>query len=115
MSEWLPLLFLFVFATHMPFFAWQYHRTGQRRHAATALTFALLAVTYALRIFAPGLSLAGVPLYVYVRVPAWLSALVSVGWFALHHAARLRRPARSEPGRTPFSDSGKPSRPTGRT
>jgi hypothetical protein len=88
-----PRLLLFVFATHLPFFAWRYRRTGEVRFAATALTFALLTLTYALRVFAPGLELAGAPLWRLARIPAWASAAVSLALLARHHAARLRRAA----------------------
>jgi hypothetical protein len=81
----MPLLLLFVFATHMPFFAWRYRRTRELRYAATALTFGLLAVTYALRIFAPQVEGGGLPLYAYVRVPAWIAAAVSIGMLLNHH------------------------------
>ncbi len=90
MPDWMPLLLLFVFATHMPFFAWRYRRTREIRHAATALTFALLAILYALRVFAADAALGGVPLYSYVRVPAWISAAISIGLLLRHHASRLR-------------------------
>ncbi len=94
MPAWMPLLLLFVFATHMPFFAWRYRRTREVRHAATALTFALLAVTYALRLFAPHVDEGGVPLYVYVRVPAWISAVISLGMLLNHHISRARGASR---------------------
>lgn len=90
MPEWMPQLLLFVFATHMPFFAWRYHRTREVRHAATAITFALLAIAYALRVFAAEATSGGVPLHAYVRVPAWVSALVSIGLLVRHYASRLR-------------------------
>ncbi len=86
----MPLLLLFVFATHMPFFAWRYRQTRELRYAATALTFALLAILYALRVFAAQAALGGVPLTAYVRVPAWISAAISIGLLLRHHASRLR-------------------------
>ncbi len=86
-------LLLFVFVTHMPFFAWRYYKTRELRYAATTVTFALLVLTYGLRMFAPGIAVSDVPLYVYVRVPAWISAVFSVG-LLLRHAIRpmMRRP-----------------------
>ena len=86
-----PRVLLFVFTTHLPFFAWRWHATGERRYAATTLTFSLLVVTYALAVFAPELRVAGTPLYQVVRVIAWLSAAVSVALLVRHHAQRLRR------------------------
>ena len=59
MGEEFTALLLIVFATHLPLFAWRWRRTGERRHAATTLTFGLLVVTYALRVFAPGLEVEG--------------------------------------------------------
>jgi peptidoglycan/LPS O-acetylase OafA/YrhL len=99
MPEWMPQLLLFVFATHLPFFAWRYHRTRERRHGATALTFALLTLAYGLRVFAPEASWAGVSLHRAARVPALLSAIVSLALLA-RHQLRRRPPPRSE-GRAP--------------
>jgi len=96
---WIPLC-LFVFVTHMPFFAWRYRRTREIRFAATTTTFALLSVTYAVRVFAPDLELAGAPLWWWFRVPAWACAVVSLGLLA-KHALRARAP-------------GSPQRPAGR-
>jgi hypothetical protein len=90
----MALLFLFVFATHAPYFAWRYARTRELRHAATALTLGLLAVAWALRIFAPELSLAGFELHRAVRAAALAAALVSLTLFARHHARRLRSGSR---------------------
>ena len=78
----------------MPFFAWRYARTHERRYAATTFTFALLSVVYALRVFAPEANLGGAPWWEIARVPAWLSAAVSIGLLVRHHAAsRVRGPA----------------------
>ena len=63
MPDWWTPLCLFVFVTHMPFFAWRYRRTGEVRFAATTLTFALLSVTYAVRVFAPELEIAATALW----------------------------------------------------
>jgi len=90
MPAWWPELLLVVFATHLPFFAWRWHRTRELRFAATSLTFALLVVTYGLRVFAPGLSLAETPLWQEVRVVAWLAAALSIGLLLQHQAAKLR-------------------------
>jgi hypothetical protein len=86
-----PRVLLFVFTTHLPFFAWRWHTTGERRYAATTLTFALLVVTYGLAVFAPQLRVADVPLFQIVRVVAWSSAAVSIALLVRHHSARLRR------------------------
>ncbi len=89
MPEWWPTLLLFVFATHLPVFAWRWARTRAPRHAATTLTFALLTVSYALRVLAPHASLGDWPLHAWVRVPAWIAALGSIG-LLLHHVATRR-------------------------
>ncbi len=92
MPEWTPELLLFVFATHMPFFAWRWRRTGELRYAATTLTFGLLVVTYTLRVFAPDASWFAAPAYTWARIPAWISAVVSVGLLVRHVVSgRLRK------------------------
>jgi hypothetical protein len=91
--DWTPQLLLFVFVSHMPFFAWRWRRSGELRHAATALTFALLSLAYALQVFEPDWSWRGSPLYRQARIPALLSAALSIGMLIRHHLARLRRTA----------------------
>ena len=90
MSGVWPRVLLFVFTTHLPFFAWRWRATGERRYAATTLTFALLVITYGLAVFAPELRIGDAPLYQVVRVVAWASAAVSIGLLVRHHASRLR-------------------------
>ena len=90
MSGTWPRVLLFVFTTHLPFFAWRWRATGERRYAATTLTFALLVITYGLAVFAPQLRVADTPLYQIVRVVAWSSAAVSIAMLVHHHARRLR-------------------------
>lgn len=90
MSGGLPALLLFVFATHLPFFAWRWRRTGELRHAATTLTFALLVVTYALRVFAPQAEWGGRPLHAWARGPALVSAALSIGLLLRHGLRWLR-------------------------
>ncbi len=92
MPEWMDELLLFVFVTHMPFFAWRYQRTHELRYAATAFTFALLAVMYGLRVFAPEVSVNELPLHGYVRVPAWIAAALSIGLLLRHALRSARRP-----------------------
>jgi type II secretory pathway component PulM len=86
-----PLVLLLVFTTHLPFFAWRWRATRERRYAATTLTFTLLVITYGLVVFAPQLRVGHVPLFQVVRVCAWLSAAVSIALLVRHHALRLRR------------------------
>jgi hypothetical protein len=85
-----PELLLFVFATHMPFFAWKWARTREPRFAATTVTFSLLTIAYGIRVFAPEASVGGVSLFTISRVPAWAAAAVSIGLLIRHHARRLR-------------------------
>lgn len=94
--DWTSQLLLFVFATHLPFFAWRWRRTGELRHAATTLTFALLVGVYALQVFAPDWSWRGTPLYRLARIPALCSAAISVG-LVLRHL--LSRPGRRRASR----------------
>lgn len=90
MSGTWPLVLFLVFVTHLPFFAWRWRATRERRYAATTLTFALLVVTYGLALFAPQLHVGATPLFQVVRVLAWLSAAVSIGLLVRHYAMRLR-------------------------
>ena len=92
MSGTWPRVLLFVFTTHLPFFAWRWRATGERRYAATTLTFALLVITYGLAVFAPQLRVGETPLYQIVRVVAWASAAVSIALLVRHHVGRLRDP-----------------------
>lgn len=94
MPGWWPYLLLFVFVTHLPFFALRWRRTGERRFAATTLTFALLVVTYAIRVFAPELRVAGLSAFWAARVVAWTSAAVSITLLVRHHWSRARQPPR---------------------
>lgn len=96
MGDRFAILLLFVFVTHLPFFAWRYARTREIRYAATSLTFALLVVSYGLRVLAPGASIGGVELHRIARVPALASAVVSLGLLLRHHARSLR-PAAGRP------------------
>jgi hypothetical protein len=89
-DDWLPGVFLVVFATHLPWFAWRWRKTGELRFAATTLTFALLTVTYALRVFAPEAQAWGRPLWTLARVPAWTAAAVSLYLAGRHAAGRIR-------------------------
>ncbi len=81
-------LLLFVFATHLPFFLWKYKQTGQPRFAATSVTFALLTLTYGVRLFAPEATLGDTPLYMWIRIPAWIAATLSIGLLIRHFAKR---------------------------
>ena len=85
-----PLVLFFVFSTHLPFFAWRWRATRERRYAATTLTFTLLVISYGLAVFAPQLRVGDTPVFQVVRVCAWLSAAVSIGLLIRHHAARIR-------------------------
>jgi len=83
-----PWLLLLVFATHLPFFAWRWWRTREIRHAATTLTFSLLVIVYALRVFAPEWRWLGAPAHQLLRLPALAAAAVSIGLLLRH---RMRR------------------------
>jgi hypothetical protein len=88
MPAWWPQLLLLVFVTHLPFFAVRWWRTREIRFLATSITFTLLIVTYALRVFAPEAALRGIPLFWWVRVPAWLAAAVSIGLLVHYRVGR---------------------------
>ena len=84
-------MLLCVFATHLPFFAWRWRATRERRYAATTLTFALLVTAYGLRVFGAELRVGDLLLHDVVRVVAWLSAAVSIALLVRHHTAARRR------------------------
>ena len=90
MSGTWPRVLLFVFATHLPFFVWRWHATGERRYAATTLTFALLVITYGLGVFAPQLRIGDTPLFAIVRVVAWASAAVSIAILVRHFPTKMQ-------------------------
>jgi len=85
-----PVVLLFVFSTHLPFFAWRWWRTRELRYGATTLTFALLVVTYSLRVFEPDLRIGDVELHKAVRVLAWTAAVASIGMLVRHWVGHLR-------------------------
>ena len=89
MSQWMPAILFCVIATHLPLFAWLYHRTHELRFAAAALTFVLLAVAYGLRVFTPELVWYGRSLHQDVRVVAWLAAGVSIVLLLHHFCCRV--------------------------
>ncbi|MCH2173798.1 hypothetical protein MK489_23720 [Myxococcota bacterium] len=80
---------LAVFAIHTPFFAWRWWRTREIRYAATTLTFSLLVIAYATRVFAPQLRLGDQPLHHSLRVVALSAAVVSVALLLRRIASRL--------------------------
>lgn len=87
-----PVVLLFVFATHLPFFAWRWRATGERRFAAATVTFSLLVMTYSLGLFAPELRIGATPLFQITRVLAWIAAALSIGLLVRHFAgSRLPR------------------------
>ncbi len=90
MPDWWPALGLFVFLTHLPFFAWRWRRTGELRFAATTVTFLLLSATYAVRVFAPDVLLGEMALWRWLRVPAWAAAALSLTLLARHGLGRTR-------------------------
>jgi hypothetical protein len=92
MPAWWPQLLLLVFVTHLPFFAVRWWRTREIRFLATSITFTLLIVTYALRVFAPEATLRDIPLFWWVRVPAWLAAAVSIGLLVHYRVGRAAEP-----------------------
>ena len=86
-----PEILLAVFVVHTPFFAWRWWRTRELRYAATTLTFTLLVIAYATRVFAPGLRLGDAPLHQSLRVVALSAAVVSVALLVRRIASRLLR------------------------
>jgi hypothetical protein len=97
MPHWWPTLLLVVFATHGPYFALRWWQTREARFLAATITFALLVVTYSLVVFAADATIAGVPAFWWVRVPAWLSAVISLGLLVRHGLSRRG----SRPGAPP--------------
>ena len=84
-SDRLALLALFVFGSHLPFFAWRWWRTRETRYAATSLTFSLLVLAYSLRLFVPDLRVCEVELHEICRRVAWVSAVFGISMLVAHH------------------------------
>ena len=57
------------------------------KEALITIGVVLLIVTYGLRVFAPEVAWNGTPVYEWVRVPAWISAVVSIGLLLRHRGA----------------------------
>jgi len=90
-----PAALLVVFLVHLAAFAWLGIRRRQAYYAALVVTFTLLSLTMALRIFAPDLNLVeGVSLASALRVAAWMAAAVSIAWTLTRVWTRRKRAPR---------------------
>ncbi len=89
LPDWWPKLALFVFVTHMPFFAWRWRRTGELRYAATTVTFTLLIAAYSVAVFAPDVRLGDARVREPLRAIALASAALSPALLAAHGLVRL--------------------------
>ena len=90
MPDWWPWLAFAVFVTHLPFFAWRWWQTRERRFGFTVLTFSLLVVSYGSKLFAPELRVGDVTLHALFRFVAWPCAVVSI-YLLVAHKVRAKR------------------------
>ena len=90
MPDWLNPFLLVLFAAHLLAFGRLAILRRQAYHTVASVTFTLLVAVFALRIWAPGWQVAGVPVHGALRVAAWASAAVSLS-LLLHRRWRRRR------------------------
>ena len=90
----LTTLLLLVFVVHLAAFIVLGLRRRQPYYLSLILTFSLLSGAMAVRLFAPGWTVAGdLELAHGLRMAAWAAAAVSIGWTLLRLRARRRRRA----------------------
>jgi hypothetical protein len=91
MDERIAWLLMLLFAAHLAGFVVVGAKRREWYYAALIVTFTLLTGAFALRVFAPQWTLAGVPAHAALRYAAWAAAAVSISWTACRLLARRRR------------------------
>jgi hypothetical protein len=90
MGDVVAWLLMLLFAAHLAGFLVLGVRRRQWYYAALVVTFTLLTGSFALLLFAPDWTLAGLPAYVSTRYAAWAAAAVTLSWTAARMLARRR-------------------------
>ncbi len=78
MPDWLVAGLIVLFGVHLIAFGVLAIKRKERYHIFTCTTFALLVITFSLRLWLPNAQVNGFQLYWVFRVAAWISALVSI-------------------------------------
>lgn len=91
MPRWLMLVLLLIFATHLVVFLRLSIRRGDGHYALVSATFALLVLSFSLRLWAPELELHGQKLYWDSRIAAWILAAMSFGNMLWRRRVRSRQ------------------------
>jgi hypothetical protein len=80
MNDVFLIALLAVFLVHLLVFGLLGWRRRQAYYLALVITFSLLSLSIALRLWWPDLTLGQRPLFAWLRALAWVSAAVSIGW-----------------------------------
>jgi len=98
MGNWYDLLMFALFAAHLIPLLIVGVKRRELYYLAPVTTFALLTLTFGLRLFAPELEVGSTPLHEPVRYAAWAAAAVSIPLFVIRFRQRRRdRAAVKEP------------------
>lgn len=96
MSHWYDPIMFVLFAAHLIPMLIVGLKRRERYYLAPITTFALLTLTFGLRLFAPELEIGGRPLHEPVRYAAWTAAAVSIPLLILRIRKRRLDRAKTE-------------------
>ena len=91
MNDWVLMVLLLVFITHLVVFSVLGMRRKQWYYLALVITFACLTASVTLRIWGSDLVAGDVLLHQLLRWCAWLSAAVSIPWTVVRIVRRKRK------------------------
>ena len=91
MPTWLVAVLLFIFAVHLVIFFRLYLRRSEKYYLAASITFLLLVATFSVRLWWNEAQLGGYSLFWVLRIAAWISAAVSIGWLIKRRVLNRRR------------------------
>ena len=80
MPNWLVAVLLAVFVIHLIVFFHLFLRWGENYYLAASITFLLLVATFSVRLWWADAQLGGYSLFWVLRIAAWISAAISIGW-----------------------------------
>jgi len=90
MPQWLVALLTLLFLVHLVAFARLAVRRGGAYYAMVTGLFVALTASFGTRWVAPGLQLAGQPLYQWLRYAAWIVAAVTLPMLIVRVLRRAR-------------------------